>query len=80
LAGLRQACGWLGGLTRAGVHTVLRRARRVWKRARASIRSPDPHYEAKLADVEQVLAEARAHPDRIVAVYLDEVTVERTRR
>lgn len=77
MAGLRQACGWLGGLTLAGVHTVLRRTRIVWKRARASIRSPDPHYEAKLADVEQILAEARAHPDRIVAVYLDEVTVER---
>jgi transposase len=77
LAGLRQACVWLQGLTLAGVHTILRRARLVWKRARASIRSPDPDYEAKLADIEQALGEARAQPEQVVTLYLDEVTVER---
>lgn len=77
LASLRQACAWLGDLTLAGVHTVLRRARIVWKRARASMRSPDPDYDAKLADVETVLATAKAQPGRSIAVYLDEVTVER---
>ena len=77
LASLRQACSWLGGLTLAGVHTVLRRARIVWKRARASIRSPDPDYDAKLADVQTAGAAARAQPGRIITVYLDEVTVER---
>jgi len=77
LASLRQACWWLGGLTLAGVHTVLRRARIVWKRARASIRSPDPDYDAKLADVEAAVAAAQAQPGRVIAVYLDEVTVER---
>jgi len=64
-------------LTLAGVHTVLRRARIVWKRARASIRSPDPDYDAKLADVEAAVAAAQAQPGRVIAVYLDEVTVER---
>jgi len=77
LASLRQACAWLGGLMLAGVHTVLRRARIVWKRARASIRSPDPDYDAKWADVEAAVAAARAQPGRITTVYLDEVTVER---
>lgn len=77
MASLRRACAWLGGLTLAGVHTVLRRARIVWKRARASIRSPDPDYDAKLADVAAAVAAARAQPGRVVAVYLDEVTVER---
>lgn len=77
LASLRQACSWLGGLTLAGVHTVLRRARIVWKRARASIRSPDPDYDAKLADVAAAVAAARVQPGRVVTVYLDEVTVER---
>jgi len=77
LARLRQACSWLGGLTLAGVHTVLRRARIVWKRARASIRSPDPDYDAKLADVQTAVAAARAPPERVVTVYLDEGTVER---
>jgi transposase len=77
LASLRQACAWPGGLTLAGVHTVLRRARIVWKRARASIRSPDPDYDAKLADVAAAVAAAQAQPGRVVTVYLDEVTVER---
>lgn len=49
----------------------------VWRRARAAILSPDPDYDAKLADVEAVLAEAHAAPGRVVAVYLDEVSVER---
>lgn len=77
LASLRQACAWLGGLTLAGVHTVLRRGRIVWKRARASIRSPDPDYDAKVADVAAAVAAAQAQPGRVIAVYLDEVTVER---
>jgi len=77
LAGLQQACAWLGGLTLAGVHTVLRRARIVWKRARAAIRSPDPDDDAKLADVQAAVAAAQAQPGRVVTVYLDEVTVER---
>jgi transposase len=77
LASLRQACAWLEGLTRAGVHTVLRRARIVWKRARASIRSPDPDYDAKLIDVAAAVAAAKAQPGSVVTVYLDEVTVER---
>jgi hypothetical protein len=64
-------------LTLAGVPTVLRRARLVWKRARASIRSPDPDYAAKLADVAAAVAAARAQPGRVVTIYLDEVTVER---
>jgi hypothetical protein len=64
-------------LTRAGVHTVLRRARIVWKRARASIRSPDPDYDAKLIDVAAAVAAAKAQPGSVVTVYLDEVTVER---
>ena len=71
MASLRQACAWLEGLTLAGVHTVLRRARIVWKRARASIRSPDPDDDAKLADVAAAVAAAQAQPGRIITVYLD---------
>ncbi len=77
MASLRQTCAWLGGLTLAGVHTVLRRARIVWKRARASIRGPDPDYDAKLADIAAAVAAARVQPWRAIAVYLDEVTGER---
>lgn len=64
-------------MTLAGVHTVLRRGRIGWKRARASIRSPDPDHDAKLADVAAAVAAAQAQPGRVIAVYLDEVTVER---
>jgi len=77
LARLRPACSWLGGLTLAGVHTILRRTRIVWQRARASMRSPDPDYDAKRADVAAAVAAAQADPGRIVVVYLDEVAVER---
>ena len=67
----------MSGLTLAGVHTVLRRARIVWNRARASIRSPDPDYDAQLAAVAAAVEAAQAQPGRVIAVYLDEVTVER---
>ena len=77
MAALGQACSWLGGLTQAGIHTVLRRAQIVWKRARASIRSPDPDYSAKLVDIAAAVAAAQAQPERIVTVYLDEVSIER---
>ena len=56
---------------------MLRRGRIVWKRARASIRSPDPDYDAKVADVAAAVAAAQAQPGRVITVYLDEVTVER---
>ena len=65
---LRQACAWLGGLTLAGVHTVLRRGRIVWKRARASIRSPDPDYDAKWADVAAAVAAAQAQSGRVITI------------
>ena len=56
---------------------MLRRGRIVGKRARASICSPDPDYDAKWADVAAAVAAAQAQPGRIITVYLDEVTVER---
>lgn len=67
----------MNGLTIPGVHTILGRLRITWKRARSAVRSPDPNYMGKLADVNQILALARASAGRIAALYLDEVTVER---
>ena len=77
LATLRGACQWLNDGTLSGVQRVLKRLKVVWKRPRAAIRSPDPDYEAKRADATAAVAAARAAPGRLVAVYLDEVTVER---
>lgn len=77
MAALRRACDWLDGLTLADVHTVLKRLDIVWKRARSVIRSSDPDYEAKLADGAAVLAKARTAPGRLIAVFLDEITIYR---
>lgn len=77
LATLRGACQWLGGRTLSGVQQVLQRLKIVWTRPRAAIRSPDPDYDAKRADVAAAVAQARARPGRIVAVYLDEMTITR---
>lgn len=67
----------MNGLTIPGVHSILGRLHITWKRARSAIRSPDPNYLGKLADVNEILALARASAGRMVVLYLDEVTVER---
>lgn len=77
LAAFRQSCSWLHDLTISGVQALLNRLGVVWKRARCAIRSPDPNYDAKRADIAQLLAQARASSGRIVVVFLDEVTIER---
>jgi hypothetical protein len=39
--------------------------------------SPDPHYDAKLAYLDQLRQQTAAEPERIILAYLDEVTIER---
>jgi hypothetical protein len=77
LAALRGSCVWLVSLSLAGVHGVLRRLGIHWKRGRAAVRSPDPNYHPKRDDIATVVAQAQAAPERVVTVYLDEVTIER---
>lgn len=77
LSAIQQACTWLHDCTPAGVHTILDRLSVVWKRARASIRSPDPAYDAKRATIADHWRQVQATPDRLRLVYLDEVTIER---
>ena len=77
LTAVRQTCSWLQKLSLPGVHQLLERLDVVWKRARLSIRSPDPNYTAKREDIEGLLAQVRAEPKRLVLLYLDEVTIER---
>ena len=77
LAAIRQTCDWLRGCTLSAVCQILNRLKIVWKRARAAIRSPDPDYEEKLADIAELLADARRSDGSCVVLYLDEVTVER---
>jgi transposase len=77
LDAIGRACDWLNNRSPSVIHRLMRRLGIVWKRARASVYSPDPLYEAKLAAVEQAVESARAAPGRIVLLYLDEVTIER---
>lgn len=77
LAALQQACVWLQGCTVSGAHMLLDRLDVVWKRARAAVHSPDPHYDAKRAFIATLCERVTVQPDRLVLVYLDEVTVER---
>jgi DDE superfamily endonuclease len=49
----------------------------VYKRGRRHVHSPDPAYAAKLATVAYVRARAEAEPERVVTLYLDELTYYR---
>lgn len=77
LAGIRRACPWFHARSAPGVHTILARLHVVWKRARASIRSPDPDYDGKRAALAAILDQMRAHPQRSRVLFLDEVTIAR---
>ena len=54
---------------------MLHRLGIVYKRARQYIHSPDPYYFEKLADVEKAKAQAKANPERVVTLFMDQVTV-----
>lgn len=77
LVNLQLACPWLRSLSLGGAHRLLERLEVVWKRGRASVRSPDPQYEAKLAYLGQLRQQTAAEPERFILAYLDEVTLER---
>lgn len=77
LAGIRHACTWLQRGTLPGVHAILDRLHVVWKRARASMRSPDPAYDGTCAGIATLLNQGRADPRRCCVRFLDEVTIER---
>jgi transposase len=77
LATLQLACDWFRDLTLPGIQQLLDRLGIVWKRARAAVRSPDLHYAAKRAYLAELQADATAHPDRHILLYLDEVTIAR---
>ena len=63
--------------TAAGVSQLLDRLGLSYKRGRDYVHSPDAHYQAKLALIEQWRQQACADPVRYVLVYLDEFTYYR---
>jgi transposase len=77
LVRLRSVCSWLRLRSLGGLSALLARLGLCWKRARAHIRSPDPFYEAKRAEVARLAALAAASAGRIALVYVDEVTIYR---
>jgi transposase len=60
-----------------GLHQLLDRLGISYKRARSHIRSPDPYYLDKQAEVERLVREAAGSGGKRVLVYMDEVTTYR---
>ncbi len=77
LATLRRQCPWLRPITEGGFSQLLDRLELSWQRARSYLRSPDPAYQAKLAEIAVLRAQASASEGRLVVIYLDEVTIYR---
>lgn len=73
---IQQIVPWLQELSLPSVHRLLKRLRIVWKRPRASIRSPDAEYQNKLDQIALHLGQARTS-DVCRVLFLDEVTIER---
>jgi transposase len=77
LAALKRAvpCYWEYSLS--GIWRILAGHKLRWRRGRDHLRSPDPDYQGKLAQVAARRAEVEAMPDASVLLYLDEVTYYR---
>ena len=69
---LGQVVPWLRDISISGVHQILSRVGISYKRARDYLRSPDVDYAEKLSRIQQVLEDAREHPETCVVVYQDE--------
>lgn len=68
---------WLRGYSDAGIYKALKRLGFSRKRALNFIHSPDVAYRAKWQAILRAYAEAVAHPEQIVMVFLDELTYYR---
>jgi transposase len=77
LALLRTECDWLRVASDASLAALLARLGISYKRGREYVHSPDPDYQSKLQDVDQIVAQARTSDGRLVALYLDELTYYR---
>jgi hypothetical protein len=77
LQDLLGVCDWLSLSTEGGLSHLLSRLGISYKRGRDYVHSPDPDYQPKLREIAAVVAEARARPGRIVALFQDEVTYYR---
>lgn len=70
-------CPWLRLQTSSGLSQLLTRLGISYKCGREYVHSPDPHYEAKVAAIQQACDQAEAAPSRFAVLYLDELTFYR---
>lgn len=77
LASVGDVIPWLADHTPSGVWRVLDTLAVVLKRGREYVHSPDIAYEEKRAAIVACLDAARASEGRVVALFLDEVTLHR---
>ncbi len=77
LEDLRQALDWLEHYSLPGMSQLLARLKFSLKAAAGFIHSPDPAYPAKWERICEQLAAARANPQRMGLLYLDELTYYR---
>ena len=69
---VRVSVEWLSGYSLSGVWRVLHGCGLGWHAARARLFSPDPDYRSKVRRLHRCLREAARHPQRVVALFLDE--------
>jgi len=77
LASISAAVGWMTGLSVSGVWRLLRRLKVVGKRGRDYLHSPDPHYAAKLAEIDATLERVARSEGKEVFLFGDELTFYR---
>jgi hypothetical protein len=77
LATLLASCRWLRLGSLPGLSRLLQRLGISYQRGRDHVHSPDPHYPAKLALIEQMRLRAWYAPERYALLYLDELSFYR---
>jgi hypothetical protein len=70
-------CDWLHLRTPQGLWRLLDRLDLCYKRGRLYVHSPDPLYTEKLAAITDYLQQVREQSERLVFLYLDELTFYR---
>jgi hypothetical protein len=77
LDAIRSPLAWGRDAALSGIARILDRLGITWQRARSHGPRPDPHDQANLQEIADVVEDARAHPNQVVTVDLDDVTVTR---
>lgn len=77
LQDVQRAIAWLDGVSEPGIYKVLKRLGFSRKQALHFVYSPDPDYRAKWRAILAAFQQACAQPDRVVLLFLDELTYYR---